>query len=330
MSNLADRRQISMLVDLHGAVFLLRDADAAGISRGVLRRMFATGDLLRLAKSAFALTATMADASPWERFRLRSIAFAACAQEGTFLTGAAAAAVLGLPMIADPPALPIAIRHGSPHAGHRLTPYGSVRHGPLPLRHRTTKSNVPVVSPAYCAIDVARHFGPRDGLVVADKVLHMGTPREVLADLTRRMDRYPGISEARWVVEHADQRAESPLETLGRFAFLSASLPAPKSNVWIPVGGQWFRVDHLIPETGVILEADGAVKYDNRDDASVLIANDRDRERLLRGLDFGLARYQWAIAAHRPAEILYRAREAARLRGSKPIPTCWTLDSPFA
>jgi hypothetical protein len=323
-------RQISILTGLCGTVFLLRDADAAGISRGVVRRAFADGQLQRLAKSAFALTATMNDASDWEKFRLRSIAFAACAQDGTFLTGAAAAAVLGLPMIADPPTLPTAIRHGSPHTGHRLTPHGTIRHAPLPIRHRVRKNNVSVVSPAYCAIDIARHFGPRDALIVADHVLHAGTARDELADPTTKMDRFPGIDHARWVVEHADQRSESPLETLGRYAFLSAGLAPPLSNVWIPAGQQWFRVDHLIPETGVIIEADGAIKYDNRADASVLVGQDRERERLLRSLGFGFTRYRWAAAAHHPGEILYRAGEAARLRGPKPVPTCWTLDSPYA
>ncbi len=250
MSRLSDRRQVATLV---GLVFLLRDADAAGISRGVIRRLVAGGALERLAKSAFALSTTMHGASAWERFRLRSIAFVAGAQEGTFLTGAAAAAVLGLPVISDPPALPVAIRDGSPHTGHRLTPYGTVRHGPLPMRHRSARNGVAVVSPAYCAIDVARHLGARDGLAVADKVSHLGTTRAELAAITAGMDRFPGINEARWVVEHTDHRAESPLETLGRFAFLAADAPAPLSNVWIPVGRQWFRVDHLIPETGVII-----------------------------------------------------------------------------
>lgn len=330
VSKHADRRQISTLVDLRGPVFLLRDADAAGISRAVIRRLFADGELQRLAKSAFARSETMDRASIWERFRLRSIAFVAGAQDGTFLTGAAAAAVCGLPMVSDPPTLPTAIRHGSPHTGHRLTPYGSVRHGYLPPRYRSIKVGVPVVSRAYCAVDIARHFGSRDGLVVADRVLHTGTSRDEVASVTTEMDLYPGIREARWVAEHADQRAESPLETLGRFAFLSAALPPPLSNVWIPAGHRWFRVDHLLPETGVVIEADGAIKYDNRADAAQRVADDRERERLLRGAGFAVIRYHWSTAVHHPRQIIHRADEAARLRGTAPVPTCWTLESPFS
>ncbi len=330
MGSLADRRQVSALFVHHGPVILSRDADAAGVSRAVLRRLWDRGELTRIGKAAFAATQTMEAASPWEAFRLRSIAFSLSAGPDTFLTGAGAAAVLEIPMVGDPPDRPSAVRPGNAHIGHDRSPYGRTRHGYLPPSHQTRRGRAFTVSPAYCVIDIARHYGTRDGIVPADRVLASGVHREVLAKLVDDLNRYPGIASARWVVEHADSRAESPLESLGRFAFLSAGLPAPVSNAWIPVAGQWFRADHLLPEQGVILEADGAVKYDNRTDASVLISADRDRERLLRSLSFGIARYGWSHAIGRPTEIVRRAQEAARLRSGRPVPTCWTLNPPWA
>ena len=329
MGTIDDRRQVSTLVTQHGPVILLRDADAAGVSRAVVRRMFDRGEVRRVGKAAFAPTSVIETASAWEAFRLKSIAFGRSAGPGTFLTGAAAAAVLGLPMVSEPPALPAALRPGNAHIGHDRTPYGRVRHGHLPPQHQHRHGRVATVSPAYCVVDIARHFGAKDGLVAADRVLASGVSREVLARLVTEMQNYPGIVTAGWVVEHADARAESPLESLGRLAFLSAGLSAPVSNAWIPVAGRWYRADHLLPDAGVILEADGAVKYDNRPDASVLVSDDRDRERRLRSLSFGLVRYTWAIAIGRPAEIVYRAREAERLRGAQPVPTCWTLTPPW-
>ena len=330
MAAISDRQQVSSLVAAHGPVILMRDADAAGVSRAVVRRMLDLGGLIRLAKSAFAPTEIIDAATPWEAFRLKSIAFGRSGGPDTFLTGAASAAVLRLPMVSEPPDLPTAVRPGNAHLGHDETPYGRSRHGYLPPQHRTRRDGVATVSPAYCAVDVARHSGPRDGLVVADKVLASGVNREVLARLVTDMARYPGISTARWVVERADPRAESPLESLGRLAFLGAGLPAPISNAWIPVRGRWYRADHLLPEAGVILEADGAVKYDNRPDASLVVSNDRNRERDLRSLTFGIVRYGWALATAQPQEIIRRAREAARLRHGQPAPTCWTLTSPWA
>lgn len=329
MGILADRQQVVALVKHFGPVVAMQQADAAGVSRAILRRLHDRGEIRRLSKAAFAPSEIFDAATDWEQFRLRSIAFALGSQEGTYLTGESAAVIHNLPLLGPPPELPTAIRHGSPHIGHNLSIYGRVRHGFLPLAHRTSRDGVALVSPAFCAVDLARHLGPRSGLVAADKVLHFGVDREVMAALTIAMVSYPGIAEAQWVIEHADGRAESPLETLGRYAFISAGLAAPLSNVWILAGGLWFRVDHLIPETGVILEADGALKYDNRDDASRLIANDRHRERLLRRLTYGLGRYTWIHADRHPGVVIARAREAAQLRPARPVPTGWTLTSPF-
>jgi len=220
----SDRHQLKTIVSQRGPVVLLRDADAAGISRAVVRRLFDRGDLVRLAKAAFAPTTVIETASPWEIFRLKSVAFGRSSGPDTYLTGAAAAAVLRLPMVSEPPDLPTAIRPGNAHLGHDHTPYGRSRHGHLPVQHRTRRDGVATVSPAYCAVDVARHFGSQDGLVITDNVLAAGVSREVLARLVADLDRYPGIGTARWVVEHADPRAESPLETLGRLAFLGAGL----------------------------------------------------------------------------------------------------------
>ena len=322
---LVDRRKVAALFELRGPVIVMRDADASGVPRTVLRRLVDSGDLTRVGKSAFAPSAALAGASAWDAFRLRAIGFALCAGPDRYLTGAAAAAVLKLPVVSDPPDLPVALRPGSAHIGHDRSPHGRVRHGFLPPMHRTTRAGVQTVSPAYCAIDVARHLGPVDGLVVADRVLGSGVGRDELAWLASSMEHYPGIQTARWVVERADGRAESPLETLGRLAFLSADLPPPLSNVWIPAGRRWYRVDHLLADTGVILEADGALKYDDRPDAGAQVSQDRRREWDLRRAGYAVVRYDFATARFRPQEIPRRARDAARQRGTAPVPTGWTL-----
>jgi hypothetical protein len=226
--------------------------------------------------------------------------------------------------------LPVAIRPGNAHVGHDRSPYGRVRRGYLPLTCRTERARVPVVSPAFCAVDIARHLGPRDGLVVADAVLHTGVDREALTRIAEHMLAYPGIATVAWVAAHADGRAESPLESVARYAFLAADRPVPLSNVWIGAGSRWFRVDHLLPEDGVVLEGDGAVKYRNRPDADVIVTDEKERERLIRGLGYGVVRYTWADAVHRPGLLLHRVQEAARLRPHASRPTGWRLDPPWA
>ncbi len=328
MGILSDRRQTEQLLHRWGPVIHLRDADASGVARGLILRQADRGDLIRVAKSAFTPTFAWDNADSQERFRLRSIGFGLCIAEDAHLTGPAAALLLGLPVLAEPASLPTAVRPGNPHIGHDRSPYGRVRHGYLPLVHRTARARVRTVDPAYCAIDIARHLGPLDGLVIADAALHRGVNPAAMIDIIAKMQAYPGISTALWVAQHADPRSESPLESLGRHAFVSAGLPAPLSNVWVWTGRQWFRVDHLLPGSGIVIEADGAVKYNNRPDAETIVSNEKERERLLRRLGFGVVRYTWDDAFGRPWNILHRVHEEQALRQNSPVPTCWTLEQP--
>ncbi len=328
MGLISDRRQASDLFTRFGPVIHLRDADSCGVARGLVLRLAEREELVRIAKSAFVPAGTWSEGSEWERFRLRAIGFALCIAADAHLTGPAAAALIGLPTLWKPPDLPTAIRPGDPHIGHDRSPFGKIRHGYLPAFHRTTRDRVRTVSPAFAAIDVARHQGPIDGLVTADAVLRRGVDRAALFDLIGNMTAYPGMATALWVAQHADPRSESPLESLGRFSFLTAKLPVPLSNVWVRTDRQWFRVDHLIPDTGVIIEADGALKYNNRPDADVVVTAQTVREELLRRAGFAIARYNWSDAVSRPWIIPRRAHEAAALRRVGPPPKCWQLDPP--
>jgi hypothetical protein len=267
MSVLTDRRLLDQLYARWGPVVHARDARSAGLPRGVLVRAVDRADLVRLGKAAFVRTSDWDAAGERERFRFRTLAFGLCLGRDAHLTGAGAALLLDLPLVDDPVGLPVAIRPGNAHTGHDRSPYGRVRHGYLPLTCRTERQRVPVVSPAFCAVDIARHLGPRDGLVVADAVLHSGVDREAVTRIAQNMLAYPGIQSVAWVAEHADRRVESPLESLCRYAFLAADRRPPLSNIWIGAGSRWFRVDHLLPDDGVVIEGDGALKYRDRPDA---------------------------------------------------------------
>lgn len=330
MSALSDRRLLDQLFARWGPVVHARDARTAGLARGVLVRAVDRGDLVRLGKAAFVRTADWDAAGEREGFRLRSLAFGLCLGGDAHLTGPAAALLLDLPLVDDPVGPPVAIRPGDAHTGHDRSPYGRVRHGYLPLTCRTERQRVAVVSPAFCAVDIARHHGPRDGLVVADAVLHSGVDREAITRIAENMLAYPGIESVAWAARHADRRVESPLESLCRYTFLAADRRPPLSNVWIGAGSRWFRVDHLLPDDGVILEGDGGLKYRDRPDADAIVRDEKERERLIRGLGFGVVRYTWADAIGRPGRLLHRVGEAKRLRHNAPVPGGWRLDSPWA
>jgi hypothetical protein len=278
-------------------------------------------------RGAFAIPAPSGKNQDWETFRRRAIGLGLTTSDEVYLSEWAAVALHGLPAIIDPPDELVGIRLGHQHHGPSKSKGVRIRYGGVPLGHRRTRDRVQVISPAFTIVEVARHARPIDGLLVADAAMHRGVGRETIAAIAGSMPNYPGIEQAAWVAEHADPRAESPVETLGRFAFISAGQPAPLSNVWVTDGLHSYRVDLLIEGTGVVLEADGDVKYEDASAAVAVIKAEKERERLIRSMGFGVVRFDFALALHRPDELVRRAAaEAARRSG--PPPTCWTLESP--
>lgn len=133
---------------------------------------------------------------------------------------------------------------------------------------------IPVEAPARTLVSLARH-GRRDAIMAADAAL-----RECVVDRTaiaRALETavgWPWVRQARAVLALADPLAESPLESITRLALLDAGFPDPSLQVTFGVD----RVDFYWPKYGVVLEADGALKYVG--DAS--LREKRRERRLLR------------------------------------------------
>jgi hypothetical protein len=195
----------------------------------------------------------------------------------------------------------------------------------LPVQHRSRVGAARVVSRAWAAVDLARTAPGAHGLVVADAALRLGAD---LAGVVPHMTRWPGTSRARWVVDHADPCAESALETLGRFACLEALLPLPVSNAWVGNDRPVYRVDELWPWHWAAHKADGAVKYDDRPDASRIVAAQNEREWYLRRLGLDVVRYGWTLATGHRGEL--GARFAALLQDNpaRDVPIRWLKDVP--
>lgn len=177
----------------------------------------------------------------------------------------------------------------------------------------------------WAAADVARISPLPHALIVADAVVRRGGD---IHEAAAHMARWPGVHRARWVADHADACAESPIETLGRFACIEFDLPLPVSNAWVGVDRPTFRVDGLWPHHWAVFEADGAVKYDNRPDAAVIVAKQNEREWYLRRLGLDLVRFGWDLAAFRRGELA--GRFAALLRDNPPRvqPVRWWKHDP--
>lgn len=301
-----------------------------GVPQQWVRRLAARGLLVELAKGSYAEASAFEIAGSWTQFALRTRAFIASRSDDTHACDFSALALLGLPTFDPPPAMPRGLRPGSAHVGRTTSRHGKVRYGWLPPAHRILRDGLATSDIAYTAVDVARHGSRLQGLMVADAALAGGSEREVLTDIIENLRLYRGIEAARWVVGHADGRSESPLETAGRLVCLQFDLPPVVTNPWITGTRAPRRVDLLLPDHGIILEADGAVKYNNRADAASVVHQEKERAWELTEVDFGVIRYNASLVYTRPTELVGRIRRLMALRRGHPAPTCWQLDPPWA
>jgi hypothetical protein len=278
-----------LLLRNHG-VLLAADARGAGISDSKLRRLTAAGKLRRLAQGVYVEAAAFDALDDWQRFALQARAFGLRCGQDAFLTGWACTAIRRFPTLGRPPTLPTAIR---PKDGRRepfIGTEGRVVVAHLPAAHRWTLGRLRVVSDEWAVVDVARSARLPDSLVVADEAARRGLD---LAGVLPHMRRWAGVGRAAWVVEQAEPTIESPLETLGRFTFIEYDLPMPVTNAWVGRDGPEWRLDGLLPWHWWGYEGDGALKYDNREDASKIVREQQEREFQLRRLGLDLLRYGW-------------------------------------
>jgi hypothetical protein len=311
-----------------GPVLTVARLQDAGVSRFTVLALERRGELVRIGKSALVERELLDSSSPWEQFRLRSLGFATNLASGAYLTGWSAAVLHGIPTLGDPPPLPTALRPGNAHRGTDQSHYGVVRTGVPPAAHRARIAGVPTVSSAFAAVEVARRGTAMDALVAVDHVLHGRVHPESLQQIVSQMNGYPGIHRAAWAVAHGDRRAESPLETLGRLAFIEEGLSVPLSNVWVHHGHTAYRADHLDPQAGVVLEGDGAEKYNNRPDAHKIITSRDARDRWFRTNGYGIEHYNYAVARYDRRLIIQRYWAAVRSRPSGAAPGNWSFDRP--
>jgi len=183
----------------------------------------------------------------------------------------------------------------------------------LPSGHVMVRGGVRVTSVARTVVDVARTSSFRAGVVVADSALRgkqvsKDELRAVVADCAR----WPGIRQAKLVVEFSDGQSESPLESISRVAFRDHGIPAPELQV--PVGGDngvVGRADFLWRRYRTIGEADGAMKYANTERAISQLR----RDAALRAAGFEVVHFTWPEIIRTPGQVAASLREAFRRGG---------------
>jgi very-short-patch-repair endonuclease len=235
--------------ELRGQVFRARDALASG---QLTRNHLESRAWRRLFRGVYA-DATLPDTHG------TSVAGAALVvPDGAVFAGRTAAYLLGAEALVDAAApveviVPEADRFG-PVIGLRI------RRTSLPISDVRSVGGYTCTTPLRTAVDIARHEDGPASVVALDVLLSRGLVRaRDLADAAALLPPGRGSVRARRAVDLADERAESPPESVLRVLLRSAGLaPVPQYVVRDAEGRFVARVDLAFPEVRVAVEYDGA------------------------------------------------------------------------
>ena len=319
-------------------LFSPADACRAGYDDAALRRQVRSGAWVRLRQGLLVERTVLEDcrADPIRELALR-VAVARRALGRQCVAALESSAHLhGLPTLAPAPETTIHLV-APPSSGLRtaavdleigggLTPV-QARRDVAALRAVDVRvaAGQPATTAARTVVDLARRRPFDAGVVTADAALRANAAgREHLREMLAFCRHWPGVARAAEVVEFADGRAESVLESVSRVRIHEASLPTPDLNVWL--GRDWptDRADFVWTAQRVIGEADGKVKYDPDSSELRTLWAEKRREDRLRDLGFEVVRWTWA-ELDRPEMFrakIVRAFERAAHRFR--LPTTWS------
>jgi hypothetical protein len=247
------------------------------------------------------------------------VASAAVATKADWVASHHSAAILhGLDLLGRQPESRVTVTTAKRGGGNQST-YANVRvHlAKLPHAHLSTRFGVPCTSVARTVADLARCSTFIQGVVVADSALHARkTTRRELDEVLTQCSRWPGIQNAKTVVEFSDWRSESVLESAARVIFHEHGLAPPDLQVWVgsELDPNIGRVDFFWAGHRTIAEADGKAKYKEQGQA----VRQLGRDTRLRDAGFEVVHFTWAEIFYEPerviARILAAFDRAARLR----------------
>ncbi|WP_448641999.1 type IV toxin-antitoxin system AbiEi family antitoxin domain-containing protein [Geodermatophilus sp. URMC 63] len=274
-------------------VFTVADARRAGCRPDEIRSAVGTGRWHRLRRGVYVETATwlaLAD-DPRARHLVECAAALTVLGPGPVVSHDSAARFHQLVLPRSPDG---AVRLTHPDAWRRGRGY-RIAAAELPTGDVVHDAPLAVTCVARTLVDCAREWALADAVVALDEALHSErVRRDDLRTAVLAQSHWLGIGEAARAVDLADGRAESPLETRGRLAFLAAGLPRPELQVELH-GPRGFvaRVDAWFDDAAVAVEFDGRVKYlDPRSGrtAGDVLWEEKRREDRIRELDVRMVR----------------------------------------
>ena len=291
------------------------DLLASGLTECQIRSRVDRGELVRLTNGVY-VSATALDrikVLPDGPFIFKAAAALMTVTPGAVLSHHTAARLHQLDLLTRPSGYEVT--HDPGHGRNTGKPGVTVHNARLPEAHLGWRGGIPVTTAARTVIDLARADTFSEGVVVADSALRLKqTTKKELTAVLADMPRWRGTVQARQVVEFADGRAESPLESIARIGFRDSGLPAPDLQAIIrdDVGDFVGRVDVLWRQYRTIAEVDGQFKYQDPERARAQLRRDKQ----LRAAGYEVAHFDWREITTQP-EATAAAIRAAFRRGQR-------------
>jgi hypothetical protein len=234
-----------------------------------------------------------------------------------------AALMHGISLLRRPPPAQVTLTRPPGLRAGRPSGDGIVFHAAeLRKSHVTRLHTVPVTTVARTVADLARTTSFMAGVASADNALYRNkTTKAAVTKVLTVCKQWPGVERARQVVEFADGRAESVLESCARVVFAEHGLPAP--DLQVDLGGERYvgRVDFLWPAYCTVAEVDGALKYE--DNGRARAVEQLERDQLLRAAGFRVVHITWQQLFYEQQKVIRWIRPAAAAPpAGRPPPPC--------
>lgn len=304
--------------DQHG-ILLRRTAIRAGYDDNWLNRMLKAGAVVRIRHGAYADPSVWTHLTPAERHVVLSRAVLQQYDDRVALSHASAHLLRGGPdwgLDLSTVNLTNLFGRGDRTQAGITHHHGTVRVGDI-TRHEPHW----ITSPGRTAVETAAAAEHVAAVCVLDWTLQqkLATREELAAYAETHMREWPGSIGLPRAVARADGRSESVGETRTRLNLNDHHIATePQWKVLHPSGRVAGLVDALLPDLGVMVEFDGAVKYGRLlkpgQTVSDVIRAERARELLLEELTgLRMVRFVWADL-DRPDRMAERVRRVAEQR----------------
>lgn len=312
------RERVRLLAAAQGGVFRRSDLAAWGLEPTAVLTMRRNGAWVRLHHGVYADRETVASATtPITRHLLLAAAAIAAIPGPIACFGTTASLLQGVPVDRGhigPVELVRPLGRDSRALSRRITgkdhlPGARIRILDLDEDELIAHEGLPTVDPRLAAWSAALTSEVDWGVAAMDAVAWQSPEAlEAMAEHQARWGHLSGAGGAAEALRLARTGAQSPLESLSRVRLVRLGLPEPKLQVPLyDDQGLIGIVDMLFEEFGVVGEADGAMKYANRED----LIEEKGREDRIRASGYPVSRWGWQDAMRGMARVASEIRRAS-------------------